>query len=77
MLEKTLERTLDCKEIKPVNRNGINPKYSLEGLLLKLKFQHLAFNAQSQLIGKDPDAGEDRTQKKKGAAEDGTMTQWT
>ena len=35
MLEKTLESPLDCKEIKPVN-----PKYSLEGLKLKLKLQY-------------------------------------
>ena len=39
-LEKTLESPLDSKEIKPVVRK-INPEYSLEGLLLKLKFQHL------------------------------------
>ena len=35
VMEKTLESPLDCKEIKPVN-----PKYSLEGLMLKLKLQH-------------------------------------
>ena len=35
VLEKTLESPLDCKEIKPVN-----PKYSLEGLMLKLKLQY-------------------------------------
>ena len=34
-MEKTLESPLDCKEIKPVN-----PKYSLEGLMLKLKLQY-------------------------------------
>ena len=34
--EKTLESALDCKEIKPVNPKGINPEYSLEGLMLKL-----------------------------------------
>ena len=37
---KTLERPLDCKEIKPVNLKEINPEYSLEGLMLKLKFQY-------------------------------------
>ena len=37
MLEKTLESTLDCKEIKPVNPKEINPEYSLEGLMLKLQ----------------------------------------
>ena len=44
MLEKTLERHLDSKEIKPVNPKGnqpINiPEYSLEGLMLKLKPQY-------------------------------------
>ena len=35
MLEKTLESSLDSKEIKPVN-----PEYSLEGLMLKLKLQY-------------------------------------
>ena len=42
MLEKTLERPLDCKEIKPVNPKEISPEYSLEGLKLKLQyFGHL------------------------------------
>ena len=40
VLEKTLEIPLDCKEIKPVNPEEINPEYSLEGLMLKLKLQH-------------------------------------
>ena len=40
MLEKTLERPLDCKEIKPVNPKGNKPEYSLEGLMLKLKLQY-------------------------------------
>ena len=40
MLEKTLESPLDCKEIKPVNLKEINPEYSLEGPMLKLKLQY-------------------------------------
>ena len=40
MLEKTLESPLDSKEVKPVNPKGINPEYSLEGLMLKLKLQY-------------------------------------
>ena len=41
MLEKTLESPLDCKEIKPVDPKGKkNPKYSLEGLMLKLTLQY-------------------------------------
>ena len=40
VLEKTLENPLDRKEIKPVNSKEINPEYSLERLMLKLKLQH-------------------------------------
>ena len=43
VLEKTLESPLDCKEIKPVNLKEINPEYSLEGLILKLKLQHFGY----------------------------------
>ena len=39
VLEKTLESPLDSK-IKPVNPKEINPEYSLEGLLVKLKLQY-------------------------------------
>ena len=50
ILEKTLERSLDSEGIKPVNPKEINPEYSLEGLILKLKFQyfsHLILKANS------------------------------
>ena len=40
VLEKTLESPLDCKEIQSVNPKEINPEYSLEGLILKLKLQY-------------------------------------
>ena len=40
VLEKTLESSLDFNEIKPVNPIEINPEYSLEGLILKLKLQY-------------------------------------
>ena len=39
----TLKSPLDCKEIQPVNPKGINPEYSLEGLMLKLKLQYLGY----------------------------------
>ena len=39
-MEKILESPLDSKEIKPVNLKEINPEYSLEGLVLKLKLQY-------------------------------------
>ena len=38
ILDKTLERSLDSKGIKPVNPKEINAEYSLEGLILKLKY---------------------------------------
>jgi len=40
MLEKTLESPLDYKEVKTINPKEINPEYSLEGLMLKLKLQY-------------------------------------
>ena len=56
---------------------GINPKYSLEGPMLRLKLKysgHLMRTAnsleKSQFIGKDPDAGKDGEQEEKGATED-------
>ena len=50
VLEKTLESPLDSREIKPVDLKEINPEYSLEGLMLKLKLQyfgHLMWKANS------------------------------
>ena len=55
MLEKTLESPLDSKEIKP-----INPKYSLERLMLKLKLQHFGHLVQrADSLEKNPYAGKD------------------
>ena len=48
----------------------ISPEYSLEGLMLKLKLQHWPPDAKSCLIWKDPDAGKDWGQEKKGMTED-------
>ena len=39
VLEKTLESPLDSKEIQPAHPK-ISPEYSLEGLMLKQKFQY-------------------------------------
>ena len=49
-LEKTLESSLDYKEIKPVNSKENHPEYSLEELMLKLEplyFGHLMWRANS------------------------------
>ena len=53
----------------------INPPYSLERLMLKLKIQYLTTDMKSQLIGKDPDAGKDSMQKEKRMTED-EMVGW-
>jgi len=39
-LEETLEGPLDCSEIQPVILREVNPEFSLEGLMLKLKLQY-------------------------------------
>ena len=53
----------------------INPEYSLGGLMLKLKLQYFGHLMQSQLTGKDPNAGKDWRWEEKGAAED-EMAGW-
>ena len=70
VLSEYLESPLDCKEIKPILKD-INPEYSLEGLMLKLKFQscgHLMQRVDSlekiQMLGKI------EGKKEKGMAED-------
>ena len=74
VLEKTLESPLDKKEIKQSILKEISPEYySLEGLMLKL--QYFGPLRQSQLIGKDPDAGKDWRQEEKGTKED-EMVEW-
>ena len=40
VLEKTLESSLDCKEIQPSILKEMSPGCSLEGLMLMLKFQY-------------------------------------
>ena len=60
VLEKTLESPLDCKEVQPVHPKENSPEYSLEGLMLKLKFQYFGHMMQrTDSFIKDPDAGKD------------------
>ena len=70
VLEKTLESPLDCKEIKLVN-----PEYSLEGLMLKLKLQLAKVLLKDWLTGKHPDTGKYWRQEEKGTIED-EMVLW-
>ena len=70
MLEKTLEVPWTAVRSNQSILKEINPEYSFEGLMLKLKFQNFdPPDAKSQLIGKDSDAGKDRG-KEKGMTED-------
>ena len=46
MVLKTVESLLDCREIQPVHPKEINPEYSLEGLMLKLKLQYFGHPMQ-------------------------------
>ena len=76
MLEKTLENLLDCKEIKPVNPKGNQPGIFFGRTTSEAEPPVLLLlDAKSQLTGKDPDAGKDRGQEEKGAAED-EMVGW-
>ena len=52
----------------------MNPEYSLEGLMLRLKHQYFG-HLLGRLIGEDPDAGKDWRQKEKGTIED-KMVGW-
>ena len=66
VLEKTLENPLDSKAIKPVNQE-INPEYSLEGQMLKLKLQysdHLRQRADS--LEKTPMLGKIEGRRRRG-----------
>ena len=71
VLEKALYSLLDCKEIKPVNSKGNQPWIFIGRTDAEAEAPILwPPNAKSRLIGKDPDAGKDCRQEKKGATED-------
>ena len=66
VLEKTLESPLTARRSNQSILKKINPEYSLEGLVLKLKLQYWPPEAKSWLLGKDPEAGEDWGREEKG-----------
>ena len=79
VLEKTLGAPWTARRANQSILKEINPEYSLEGLMLKLKLQYFGHLMQSRFIGKDPDAGKDWRQEEKGMTE-GKMaspTRWT
>ena len=69
VLEETLESPSDCKEIKSVSPKG-NQSWIFFGKTDVEAPRLWPPNVKSQLIGKDPDAGKDWGQEKKGTTED-------
>ena len=54
VLEKTVESPLDIKEINQSILKEISPKYSLEGLMLKLRLQYFGHLMQRTDLFKRP-----------------------
>ena len=81
VLEKTLESLLDCKEVHSVHPKGNQSLIFIGRTDVEAETPILwPSDAKSWLIGKDPEAGKDWEQDKKGMEEDGCMaslTQWT
>jgi len=76
VLEKTLESPLDCKEIKPVSPK-INKSCIFIGRTNAEAETPILWppDVKNWLLGKDPDAGKDWGQEKKGTTED-EMVGW-
>ena len=76
VLEKTLERPLDCKEMQPVQSKGDQSWDFFGGNDAKAETPILrSRHVKSGLTGKDFDAGRDWGQEEKGTAED-KMAGW-
>ena len=76
VLEKTLESPLDCKEIQPVHPKGDQSRVFIGRTDVEAETPILwSPDGKSWLIGKDPDAGNDWAQEKKGMTED-EMVGW-
>ena len=74
--EKTLESPLHCKEIQPVHPKGDQSWVFIGGTDVEAETPILwPPDAKSWLIWKDPDAGKDLGQEKKGTTED-EMVGW-
>ena len=75
-LKKTLESSLDCKEIKSVNPKGNQPWIFIGRADAKAKAPKLwPPDAKSRLTTKDLDAGKDWRQEEKGAVGDEMVRQ--
>ena len=70
VLEKTHESPLDCRRSNQSILKKINPEYSLEGLILKLKVPILWPPDMKSWLRKDSDVSKDWRQQEKRTAED-------
>ena len=76
VLENTLESSLDCKKIKPVHPKGNQSWIFIKRTDAEAEIPILwPPNEKSWLIRKDPDAGKDWRQEKKGLTDD-EMAGW-
>ena len=76
VLEKTLESPFDCKEVQPVHPKGDQSWVFIGKTDIEAESPiFLPPNVKSWLIWKDPDAGKDWGQEKKGTTED-EMVGW-
>ena len=67
VLEKTLERPLDCKDIKQVSPKGHQPRVFIEGLMLKLKLQYFGYlMGRANSLEKTPMLGKLRAEREEG-----------
>ena len=78
MLEKTIENPLDSKEFKPILKE-INPEYSLEGLMLKLRLQYFGHLMQrADALEKTLMLGKTEGRRRRGRQRlTASLTQWT
>ena len=71
VLEKTLESSLDCRGIKPVNPKGNRWWIFIGKTAAEAEAPVVCLpDVKSQLTGKDPDAGKDWRPEEMGVAED-------
>ena len=71
VLEKTLESPLDCKEIKPVHPKGNKSEIFIGRTDAEAETPILwPLDVKNWLVGRNPDAGKDWRQEKKGTTKD-------
>ena len=76
VLEKTLERPLNCKEIKPVSPQGDQPWTYIGRTDAQAEAPRIwPPDVKGRLTGNNPDAGKDWGQEEKGVRED-EMVEW-